>query len=150
MGHNSLNVGILKWENKQLTMIVNFRYVDTCYLEELKLKIKEMSKPFTVNYLSESKLLFYPRESVLIQTLMHAYQEEAGDYTSQPKAIGGGTYAKEANNVVAFGMEMPGWNSKMHSPGEQVRKADLFKSISIYAKAIVELGKKIEEHENQI
>ena len=129
-------------------MVVNFRYVDTCKPNDLIVKIKEMSKPFSVTFLSESKLLFYPRESVLIQTLLKAYQEETGDYDSKPKAIGGGTYAKEANNVVAFGMEMPGWNSKMHSPGEQVRKADLIKSVSIYAKAIVELGKKLEGHEN--
>lgn len=148
MGHNSLNVGLLKWEDKQLSMTVNFRYVDTCHLNDLKIKIKELSKPFAVNFLSESKLLFYPRESVLVQTLLRAYQEETGDYESKPKAIGGGTYAKEADNVVAFGMEMPGWDSKMHSPGEQVRKADLIKSISIYAKAIVELGKKLEGNEN--
>ena len=148
MGHNSLNVGLLKWEDKQFSMTVNFRYVDTCKVNDLMTKIKEMSKPFAITVLGESKLLFYPRESVLIQTLMKAYQEETGDLDSKPKAIGGGTYAKEADNVVAFGMEMPGWNSKMHSPGEQVRKADLIKSVSIYAKAIVELGKKLEEHEN--
>ena len=129
-------------------MIVNFRYVDTCKLDDLKLKIKEHSKPFSINILSESKLLFYPRESVLVTTLLDAYREETGDLKSEPKAIGGGTYAKEASNIVAFGMEMPGWESHMHSPGEQVRKADLFKSISIYARAIVELGKKLEKHED--
>ena len=112
--------------------------------EKVKAKIKEKSKPFTITFLGESKLLFYPKESVLVQTLLNAYQEETGDYTSEPKAIGGGTYAKEANNILAFGMEMPGWDSKMHSPGEQVRKADLFKSIAIYAKAIADLGKKLE------
>ena len=145
MGHNSLNVGIISWEDKQFSMIVNFRYVDTCDVDDLKTKIKEKSKPFTITFLGESKLLFYPKESVLVQTLLNAYQEETGDYTSEPKAIGGGTYAKEANNILAFGMEMPGWDSKMHSPGEQVRKADLFKSIAIYAKAISDLGKKLEE-----
>ena len=145
MGHNSLNVGLINWEDRNFSMIVNFRYVDTCVVDDLKYNIKEHSKPFSVDFLGDSKLLYYPKESVLIQTLMHAYQEETGDFKSAPKAIGGGTYAKEADNVVAFGMEFPGWDSKMHSVGEQVRKADLFKSISIYARAIVELGKKLEE-----
>lgn len=146
MGHNTLNVGIIDWEEgKEFKMIVNFRYVDKCHVDETKYNIQEHSKPFSVNFESESKLLFYPKESVLIQTLLEAYQKETGDYKSTPKAIGGGTYAKEADNVVAFGMEFPGWNSNMHSPGEQVKKADLFKSISIYAKAIVDLGKKLEE-----
>lgn len=148
MGHNSLNVGIIDFENGEFSMIVNFRYVDTCKPDELKKNIKEHSKPFTVNFKSESKLLYYPKESILIQTLMRAYQEESGDTKSQPKAIGGGTYAKEADNIVAFGMEFPGWDSHMHSPGEQVRKADLFKSVSIYAKAIVDLGKELEKRED--
>ncbi len=146
MGHNSLNVGIIKFEEKELSMIVNFRYVDSCDAEELKKQIKEHSKPFSVAFQGESKLLYYPKDSVLVKTLLEAYQKETGDLKSEPRAIGGGTYAKEADNVVAFGMEFPGWNSYMHSPGEQVRKADLFKSISIYAKAIVDLGRKLEEN----
>ena len=146
MGHNTLNVGIIDWdENDEFKMIVNFRYVDRCHVDEAQYNIKEHSKPFAVDFLSESKLLFYPKESVLVQTLLQAYQKETGDYNSAPRAIGGGTYAKEADNVIAFGAEFPGWNSNMHSPGEQVKKADLFKSISIYAKAIVDLGKKLEE-----
>ena len=144
MGHNSLNVGIINFEEKNFSMVVNFRYVDTCKVDELKTNIKEHSKPFTIKILGESKLLFYPKESVLVTTLLNAYREESGDTKSMPKAIGGGTYAKEANNIVAFGMEFPGWDSHMHSPGEQVRKADLFKSVSIYARAIVELGKKLD------
>lgn len=146
MGHNSLNVGIIDWVEKgEFKMIVNFRYVDKCHVDEAQYNIKEHSKPFSVEFLSESKLLFYPKESVLVQTLLEAYQKETGDYKSTPKAIGGGTYAKEADNVVAFGAEFPGWNSNMHSPGEQMKKTDLFKSVSIYAKAIVDLGKKLEE-----
>lgn len=149
MGHNTLNVGIINWENNQFSMIVNFRHVDKVKADDMKYAIKEHSKPFTVTFLGESKLLFYPKESVLIQTLMKSYQDETGDKKSTPKAIGGGTYAKEADNVVAFGAEFPGWNSKMHSAGEQVKKADLFKSVSIYANAIAALGKKLEErHED--
>lgn len=151
MGHNSVNVGLISWEDKAFSMVVNFRYVDTCNPDELKERIKEICKPFTVTILGESKLLFYPKESTLIQTLMNAYQQETGDFTTKMKAIGGGTYAKEANNVVAFGMEMPDWDSKMHSPGEQVRKADLIKSLSIYARAIHELGNILDKkYEDQI
>ena len=146
MGHNSVNVGIINYDGSMLSMIVNFRYVDTCKPKVLKDNIKIKSKPFTVTFLGESPLLYYPKDSVLVSTLLKAYQEESGDTHAKPKAIGGGTYAKEANNIVAFGAEFPGWNSYMHSPGEQVKKADLFKSISIYAKAIIDLGKKLDEN----
>lgn len=143
MGHNSLNVGIINFENKELSMVVNFRYVETVKADDLKYNIKEKSKPFTVEFVDELPLVYYPKESVLVQTLLRAYQDETGDTKTEPKAIGGGTYAKEANNIVAFGMEFPGWDSKMHAVGEQVKKADLYKSMSIYARAIVELGKKL-------
>ena len=145
MGHNSVNVGILNYDGKQFSMIVNFRYVNTCNPIVMKENIKFKSKPFSVSFLGESPLLYYPKETILVSTLLKAYQDETGDKTSKPKAIGGGTYAKEASNIVAFGAEFPGWNSHMHSPGEQVKKADLFKSVSIYAKAIVDLGKVIDE-----
>ena len=145
MGHNTLNVGLISFENNQFSMTVNFRYVDTCRVEKLKDNIERATKPFKVDFLSESPMLFYPKESALVSTLLKAYRDESGDTKSEPKAIGGGTYAKEADNIVAFGMEFPGWKSNMHSPGEQVKKADLFKSMAIYAKAIVDLGKKLEE-----
>ena len=146
MGHNSLNVGIINYDGQLLSMIVNFRYVDTCDVDELKKSISTKSKPSTVSFMGEAPLLYYPTNSTLVSTLLKAYQDETGDYESKPKAIGGGTYAKEASNTIAFGMEFPGFDSHMHSPGEQVRKSDLFKSISIYARAIVELGKKLNEN----
>ena len=36
-------------------------------VDEAQYNIKEHSKPFAVEFLSESKLLFYPKESVLVQ-----------------------------------------------------------------------------------
>lgn len=143
MGKNSLNVGLLSYENNKFSMVVNFRHVDTANKDELLKNIKEASKPLTIEEMSVSPLLYYPQDSVLVATLLTAYQEETGDYKSAPKAIGGGTYAKEADNIVAFGMEFPGWNSMMHSPGESCKKEDLFKSIAIYARAINDLGKKL-------
>ena len=143
MHNNSLNVGLIDYENNKFSMVVNFRHVDTVKPDDMVKNIKEASKPFKVEVLSVSPLLYYPKDSVLVSTLLNAYQQETGDFKSQPKAIGGGTYAKEADNVIAFGMEFPRWDSMMHSPGECCKKEDLFKSIAIYARAINDLGKKL-------
>ena len=143
MGHNSLNVGIIAYENEQFSMIVNFRHVDTCKPESLIENIKKASLPFEIKVGGISPLLYYPKDSVLVSTLLRVYQEEYNDYTSKPLAIGGGTYAKEADNTIAFGMELPDWDAKMHSPGEQLRKVDLLKGMAVYAHAIYELGKKL-------
>ena len=141
MGHNTSNVGLISYNEGMFSLTCNFRYVDTCDKDELIKKIKEANAPFKVEIVGESRLLFFSKENPLIQTLLKAYQEETGDLVSKPLAIGGGTYAKETDNVVAFGMQFPGWESYMHSPGEATKKEDLFKAMSVYARAIVELGK---------
>ena len=145
MGHNSSNVGLISFKDGQIRLTCNFRYVDTCDKKELLSTIKEVNKPFVVKVVGESPLLYYPKDTVLISTLLNSYREETGDLKSEPLAIGGGTYAKEADNTVAFGMQFPGWESNMHSPGESVRKDDLFKGMSVYARAIVDLGKLLQE-----
>ena len=140
MGHNSNNVGIIDYTDGVLLLTTNFRYVDTCKEDKLLQNIEETCAPFKVTILSRQPVLFYSKESELVKTLLSSYQTETGDYHSEPLAIGGGTYAKEADNVVAFGMQFPGWESNMHSPGEAVKKEDLFKAMSVYARAIMDLG----------
>ena len=116
MGENSSNVGLISIKDGELSMTVNFRYVNTCDPDILTSTIKVANKGFNVKILSKAPLLYYPKDNVLIKTLLNAYQDETGDYKSEPLAIGGGTYSKEADNVVAFGMQFPGWESNMHSP----------------------------------
>lgn len=143
MGHNSANLGIVNYENSVLTVIDNFRYVNTCSRDELWNNIQNAFKPFSTEVVGEADLLYFPKNSTLISTLLSSYQEETGDLQSEPLAIGGGTYAKETSNVVAFGMQFPGWESNMHSPGESVKEEDLYKAMSVYARAIKDLGNKL-------
>ena len=140
MGKNSSNVGLIGFENGVLSIITNFRYVDTCDRGSLIENIKEAVKPGTAKVLGEAPLLYFPKDSALVSTLLKSYRDETGDLKTKPLAIGGGTYAKEADNSVAFGMQFPGWESNMHSPGESVMKEHLFKGMAIYARAIFDLG----------
>lgn len=143
MGYNSSNVGLLSFKEGVLTMVTNFRYVETCDRKDLVQRFKKANTGFQTKIVADSPLLYYPKDSVLISTLLKSYRDETGDLTSEPLAIGGGTYAKETSNTVAFGMQFPGWESNMHSPGEAVRREDLVKAMSIYARAIVDLGEAI-------
>lgn len=140
MGHNSSNVGLINYEKGTLKLTVNFRHVNTCKQNSLLATIKKVNKPFYVNVLSIAPILYYDKTSKLVSTLLKSYQDETKDKKSKPLAIGGGTYAKECKNIVAFGMQFPGWESNMHSPGEAVKKDDLFKGMAIYARAIIDLG----------
>ena len=85
----------------------------------------------------------YPKDSKLITTLLRVYQEETGDTQTPIIASGGGTYAKEADNIVAFGMEYPGYDPHMHGVNECTGIRHLVESMGIYAHAIIELGKLI-------
>ena len=143
MGTNSLNVGLISIENGKLEMIVNYRHVETVTAEQMINNIKEASKPFEIEVLGISPLLFYPKDHKLIQTLLRVYQEETGDLETPIIASGGGTYAKEADNVVAFGMEYPGYDCVMHGINERTELKYLYQSMGIYAHAIIELGKKL-------
>ena len=59
---------------------------------------------------------------------------------AKPFAIGGGTYAKEAKNIVAYGGAFPGHPGNIHSPNEYFYIEDLHESIAYYADAIYSLG----------
>ena len=144
MGQNSLNVGLINYDNGEISLIVNFRFVDTCKISDLRSNIINASRPLNIRFGEVSPLLYFKKDSPLIKTLVNAYREESGDYKSEPLAIGGGTYAKETKNVVAFGLEYPGWDSKMHSVGEQIQVDALNQGMAIYAHAIYDLGKLIE------
>lgn len=147
MGKNSLNVGLINYdEGTHLSIIVNFRYVNGVDEKKLKNKIKEACKPFVVRFTPSSPLLYFDKRSPLIKTLLKAYIEETGIKDAKPLSTGGGTYAKEASNVVAFGMEFPGRNPKMHAVGENVSIEDLVDSMAIYAHAIYSLGQLIDEN----
>ena len=146
MGDNSLNVGLFSLENGLLEMTVNFRHVETVTSEQIMKNIIEASKPFEVINYGFSPVLYYPKDHPLIKTLLRVYQEETGDTKTEIIASGGGTYAKEADNVVAFGMEYPGQDCKMHGVNETTKKSYLVESMGIFAHAIIELGKLINAH----
>lgn len=143
MGTNSLCIGVIKYENGEFYFTVNFRYINNIDVEKMIKDINKTNKPFEVNVTSTSKLLYYPVDSDLVSTLLRVYQEETGDYVTKPLTSGGGTYAKEADNVIAFGCEYPGWDAHMHSPDESIKVDHLVESMAILAKAIIELGKKL-------
>ena len=139
----SMNVGIFSYNKNKLEMIVNYRYVDTCDINKAFNDIQRKISPLKADVMGDSALLYYDKESSLVSTLLKAYQDETGDRETKIKAIGGGTYAKEADNVIAFGAEFPLWDSKMHGVLEGCRKEDMFKSMSIYARAIKMLGEEL-------
>jgi succinyl-diaminopimelate desuccinylase len=137
---SSYCIGLMSYDGKTLKIIVNMRLPENVTGEKgLRNAIKN-THPATAKLLGGSPALIMDPKSDFIQDLLHVYQEETGDKVSQPLAIGGGTYARESKNSVAFGMEFPGVDCQMHGDGEFMRLEDFYKSIAIYMHAIDVLG----------
>ena len=141
LGKTTYNVGIISYENYSFNMVVNFRFPEDVDGEKVISEIQDIS-PLPIYYGEVLKVLYFDPNSKLVSTLMDVYQDETGDLESKPLAIGGGTYAKEAKNIVAFGPTFVGRNYKMHEADEEIPVQDLKDNLRIYAHAIYALGNK--------
>ncbi len=134
------NVGILDYKDGKLSYIVNFRYPEKVKVKNVIEKLEKLDIG-KVTLLSESKPLLMDPNSKMVQTLLHVYQDETHDYESQIMTIGGGTYAKESKNTLAFGSHFVGRDDRIHNSDETITLDDLTSSIAIYAHAIDALGR---------
>lgn len=141
MGKLTMNVGIARYENNNYTFVLNIRYPENAngIIIGQKLEQNSMHKG---EVLSDSKPLYNDPKSPFIQTLMNVYKEVTGDKKAKPITIGGGTYARETINTVAFGMDFKRNNGSgnIHSPEEALNIDDAIDGMEIYAKAIMELA----------
>ena len=139
---STYNVGKIVYDKnkKLLQLYVNFRFPSTLNAETL---IKEVA----TNTNCDIKILGYSEgfaadlNNPYIKSLLSSYQEETGDLDTKPLAIGGGTYARESKNSVAFGACFPTRDYNMHGNDEFFPIDDFYANMQIYAKAIYELGK---------
>ncbi len=83
--------------------------------------------------------LYIDEDAPLIKTLLGVYRRITGDMTP-PLKVGGGTYARELPNAVAFGCTPIDIDINMHRADENFPIAQLFKNYEIYYAAAVELA----------
>ena len=79
-----------------------------------------------------------PADSDFVRILGKAYEEYTGK-KSQCLYMGGGTYVHYIDGGVAFGAEMPGFDSRMHGADERASIDDLICSAKIFAKVILDM-----------
>jgi succinyl-diaminopimelate desuccinylase len=139
LGEATYNYGIFNYDGKVLKISLDFRYGEEADPDHLVDNLQAKSK-LVGTLLSEAKPLLFDKNSPLVSTLMKAYRKETFKLFDKPLAIGGGTYAKEAKNTVAFGASFKGHEGNMHSPDEYIYVEDFNKDIAIYAHAIYLLG----------
>lgn len=142
MGPLTVNLGVINYKDGHVSMILDMRVPHEVTDEQLTKKMHQCLESYSLTETHElGKALYVDPQSELIQKLHNAYVEFTGDHEHQPQAIGGGTYAKTMPNCVAFGVEFPDSDNKIHQNNEEISIDDLMKATAIYAKALYDLIK---------
>lgn len=141
-GKLSFNLGIIDLNENGGRATIDIRYPVTCKFEELSKNANAAveNTGIKIENMDHAKPLYFPKDSELVKTLQKVYKEQTGN---EPKllAIGGGTYAKEMPNIVAFGPIFPGEPDVDHKVNEYIKIDDLTLNAKIYAHTIYELAK---------
>lgn len=133
----SLSLSFMTFNQNVQKIGFNARVPVTISNEEFKAAIDQALTKFpNLKYHLVDDLVgkFVPQDSHLITNLMKIYTEETGDQTAQPLAIGGATFARTFDNLVAFGACDS--IDSMHGVNECLMIKDLIKMFKIYTKAI--------------
>lgn len=141
-GKLSYNLGIIDFNGKYITSTSNIRYPVTFSDQDVLKNIKSIvqEKCIKLDVVGHQEPLYLDKESDLIKTLQRVYTEETGN-EAELIAIGGGTYAKCMDNIVAFGPIFPGKPDLDHQANEYIEVDDLVSCAKIYGKAMMELAK---------
>ena len=135
----SYNVGRISYENGKLVLAVNFRFPSSMKIEDLLPKVEKLTDS-KLTLLGGSEGFVADPNSDFVKILLNSYQQETGDFESKPLAIGGGTYARESKNSVAFGAAFPGRDYRMHGDDEYFPVSDYLDNMQIYAHAIDDIS----------
>jgi len=141
-GKLSFNVGTIQLQENEARLALNLRYPVTHTFEEMMdgFNARIAGTGIVVENMVHQKPLYFSATHPLIKSLQKVYTEQTGQ-EAKLLAIGGGTYAKEMPNIVAFGPIMPGEPDLDHQANEYVEVEHLILNAKIYAHAIYELAK---------
>ena len=139
LGKATYSYGIIRYGEGKLSFTVDFRFGESAKAEELIENFKAKTG-LDVEVHGISKVLLFDKKIPLVSTLMKSYKRMTLKLFDKPLAIGGGTYAKEAPNCVAYGSAFKNHPGDIHSPNEYIYLDDFLAQIAIYADAIYSLG----------
>jgi len=142
-GGLTLNMGLLRGDSNKLSVKLNYRYPVTKSFDDCgpSLEAQFAEAGFEVSDILHKPSVFMPADSKLVSTLLEVYRNRTGDM-SEPKSIGGGTYAKAIPNIVAFGPIFPGDEVREHKPDEYMEVSRLIDNANIFADAMYSLASK--------
>lgn len=140
-GATTTNLGVFEYDGSRVKCTVNVRYPVTWNLDALLDCLQTTVKPTGFSLANHFGIapLYVPLETPFLQTILRIYREETGD-DKPPQTMGGGTYARATQNVVAIGTGFDG-DGAAHEPDERIAVSTLQKITLIYARILYELAR---------
>lgn len=139
-GKLTMNVGTISTDDEHICLEIDIRYPVTCTEEEIKQSVYEKFKEagFEIEIYEFMKPVFMDKNGEMIQTLVKTFTEVTG-IEAEPTVIGGGTYARAMENIVAFGPMIPGRICSEHMKNEYLPSGDLELASEIYENVLRKL-----------
>ena len=140
-GALTLNFGVFSFENGVFTCGIDIRSPISAAEDTVKAPIakKLAAAGFAFEGDPEMRPAHYvPADSPLVQTLLRVYEDHTGQ-KGECLAIGGGTYVHDVEGGVAFGVEFPGTDYRIHGADEFTRLSELLATAKMYADVIARL-----------
>ena len=112
------------------------------YTEKDILKgVHSISDPhhLSVERISGLHHLYIPEDSPLVLALMESYKAVTHDLDAKPLKMGGATYARAMDNIVAFGPQFPDDVMSAHQANEFIDIENTKKAIEVYMHAFEKL-----------
>ena len=140
-GITTMNIGMISTVDGVATATIDIRFPVTSEYDSNKEDIKNNfeAKGFGFRIHKSTNPLFVDPNSDLIKALYDTYVEVTGDTENKPMTMGGGTYAKAFDNMVAFGPEFVGENNRIHMADEYISVESVLKATEIYVKALIKM-----------
>lgn len=139
-GPLTINLGVIKGDKNSFECIIDIRHPITLSHDLTYKKLLYALSGFKFAEYKCSVGLFLPKNHTLIKILQNVYAEVTGDKT-EPKSMGGGTYARTLPCAAAFGPVFPDSKSRgAHMADECADIDELLSAARIYAHCLYELS----------
>lgn len=136
------NVGMIDVEPEAGKLTINIRYPVSNTAEDVFGPMEEIIGRYDMGLIKgkDQAPIYFELDNPMVETLLAVYREHSGDTENQPKVIGGGTYARSTEGVIAYGAMFPGDEDRMHMANEYLRVDRFVQMTEIYAEAIYRLS----------
>ena len=136
------NVGIVDLNEEKGSITVNVRCPVNFSDQEVYAGMIPIMDKYDIGIVKREykPALYYSLDNRVVKQLLEIYREQTGDYETDPLVIGGGTYAREMENAIAYGALYPGDPDIMHEKNECINLDRLVQTTKIYAEALYRLA----------